>query len=32
MPILTKAEISTFLDIGPDFLFVDSCEHTYLGV
>lgn len=32
MPILTKAEISTFLDIGPDFLFVDSCEHTNLGV
>jgi 3-hydroxymyristoyl/3-hydroxydecanoyl-(acyl carrier protein) dehydratase len=32
MPILTKAEISTFLDIGPEFLFVDSCEHTYLGV
>jgi 3-hydroxymyristoyl/3-hydroxydecanoyl-(acyl carrier protein) dehydratase len=32
MPILTKAEISTFLDIGPDFLFVDSCEHTYPGV
>jgi 3-hydroxymyristoyl/3-hydroxydecanoyl-(acyl carrier protein) dehydratase len=32
MPILTKAEISTFLDIGPDFLFVDSCEHTNPGV
>ena len=32
MPILTKAEISTFLDIGSDFLFVDSCEHTYPGV
>lgn len=32
MPILTKAEISTFLDVGPEFLFVDSCEHTYPGV
>jgi 3-hydroxymyristoyl/3-hydroxydecanoyl-(acyl carrier protein) dehydratase len=32
MPIQTKAEISKSLDIGPDFLFVDSCEHTYPGV
>jgi 3-hydroxymyristoyl/3-hydroxydecanoyl-(acyl carrier protein) dehydratase len=32
MTILTKAEISILLDIGPDFLFVDTCENTSPGL
>jgi 3-hydroxymyristoyl/3-hydroxydecanoyl-(acyl carrier protein) dehydratase len=32
MSVLTKTEISARLDIGPDFLFVDSCENTNPGV